>query len=485
MESNGVEEMNQLGGSGGTIQLALDALKEKKGSVDQVVDYCESSYLEPGANKREVWLRTEEYLKDALGSVVTDIEEMAINLLTFVNAQAEAVEKVTSDVVIAKTRLNRARELSAATRLLDLRRAAGETPARQKIVVLTGSERPTKCRPLPPRRRISLKEKLGGIYADEPPSSLSLASDSATLPGSAAAGLGDTGSVAETADMWGEHNSSPSSSRVGGISDLPSPSVGGGGGSPRSFKPDGSSASPAASPREAAAGGGDRASKKDRLGLAAAARKAVAPVPVPAMAPPPPARDPVVMNKRLSTKQPRPAGGAVGAPPPLVSRAKPGAAPPLLSQAGRGSSMSNVSSRLEGESKPLPPPPPPQHQPSASSLSSVPEAQTPAPPLPPPPPPPKAPSQAAASPPLPPPPPPPPPPVKQGECDDHLFFSAAVGMCRYCPSATAAAEVGSFPAATASSAECFPTAAAAAADTGFFSTATAAAAAAGAVTTPR
>ncbi|CAN0430465.1 unnamed protein product [Ectocarpus sp. 8 AP-2014] len=54
MESNGVEEMNQLGGSGGTIQLALDALKEKKGSVDQVVDYCESSYLEPGANKREV-----------------------------------------------------------------------------------------------------------------------------------------------------------------------------------------------------------------------------------------------------------------------------------------------------------------------------------------------------------------------------------------------------------------------------------------------
>lgn len=36
---------------------------------------------------RKVWLRTEEYLKDALGSVVADIEDMAINLLTFVNAQ--------------------------------------------------------------------------------------------------------------------------------------------------------------------------------------------------------------------------------------------------------------------------------------------------------------------------------------------------------------------------------------------------------------
>lgn len=36
MEENGVEYVGQLGGSGGTIQLALDALKEKKSSVDQV-----------------------------------------------------------------------------------------------------------------------------------------------------------------------------------------------------------------------------------------------------------------------------------------------------------------------------------------------------------------------------------------------------------------------------------------------------------------
>lgn len=35
-------------------------------------------------------MRTEEYLKDALGSVVTDIEDMAINLLGFVNAQVSA-----------------------------------------------------------------------------------------------------------------------------------------------------------------------------------------------------------------------------------------------------------------------------------------------------------------------------------------------------------------------------------------------------------
>lgn len=37
--------------------------------------------------RRQVWLSTEEYLKDALGSVVTDIEDMAINLLNFVSEQ--------------------------------------------------------------------------------------------------------------------------------------------------------------------------------------------------------------------------------------------------------------------------------------------------------------------------------------------------------------------------------------------------------------
>lgn len=40
----------------------------------------------------QVWLRTEEYLKDALGSVVADIEDMAVNLLTFVNEQVRSTQ---------------------------------------------------------------------------------------------------------------------------------------------------------------------------------------------------------------------------------------------------------------------------------------------------------------------------------------------------------------------------------------------------------
>ncbi|CAM9308984.1 unnamed protein product, partial [Hapterophycus canaliculatus] len=395
MEQNGVEEMMQLGGSGGTIQLALDALKEKKSSVDQMVDYCEGSYLDPDANKREVWLRTEEYLKDALGSVVIDIEDMAINLMTFVDAQADAVEKVTSDVVLAKTRLNRTREQSAATRLLALRKAAKETPARQKIVVLTGAERPTQCRPLPPRRRAPLKEKLRCIYVDEPEPLSHLSSDGGTAAG---LGTGDSSSIAETSEIWGEY--SPSSSKLG-VSDLLSPSVHGG--SPRSSKA-GLSAPRGGSPRASVGGAADGRKERDRLDIAAAARKGVAPVVVPVMAPPPPARDSVVTNKRLSSSKAIVRPGGVGAPPPLLSRVKPGAPPPLLSQAkGAGrSSQSSSSTLADGMGKPLPPPPPPAPKPSPFSVPDSAQMSAPALPVPPPPPPP--PPRSAASPPPPPPP---------------------------------------------------------------------------------
>lgn len=42
----------------------------------------------------QVWLRTEEYLKDALGSVVIDVEDMAINILMFVDAQVSYLTPV-------------------------------------------------------------------------------------------------------------------------------------------------------------------------------------------------------------------------------------------------------------------------------------------------------------------------------------------------------------------------------------------------------
>ena len=350
------------------------------------------------------------------------------------------MDKVTSDVLVAKTRLLRAREQSAATRLLSLRKVAQETPARQKIVVLTGAERPKKCRPLAPRPKISLQEKLAGIYADEP-TPLPLKLESAALAEDAS--VEDIRSAEGSIEFWGEHSplrqgaSDFNSSSANGALDSPTPR-----GRGISASSADTSLGTKGSFRENR-GGGMKKGRSDAAGSSQSS--AIAPVAAPVMAPPPPARDPVVA-KRRSLKGIRPVGSSVSAPPPLVSRAKPGAPPPLLSQASRAPAGASVKpppppppslshgSNLYGggDSRSLPPPPPPMapnpHDAEGGMNPPPPPLPRPPPPAvsgsvpqftPPPPPPPSKPASAPApQPPLPPPrtsqsqvaPPPPPPP---------------------------------------------------------------------------
>ena len=51
---------------------ALIDLRNKHGYVSQVIQYCESAYL--ANDKREIEAQTKEYMADALGAVVKDIE---------------------------------------------------------------------------------------------------------------------------------------------------------------------------------------------------------------------------------------------------------------------------------------------------------------------------------------------------------------------------------------------------------------------------
>lgn len=60
MEDTGVKYMGRLGGSQGTIQLSLDALKEKKSSVDQVRRLSDSVPIYDGVPSSTPQKRGEE-----------------------------------------------------------------------------------------------------------------------------------------------------------------------------------------------------------------------------------------------------------------------------------------------------------------------------------------------------------------------------------------------------------------------------------------
>ncbi|CAN0147074.1 unnamed protein product, partial [Discosporangium mesarthrocarpum] len=367
------ERLRRLGGPDGSLKTALDELGMRKGHVDQqVVDYCESSYVDPAGNRREVWMQTEEYLKDALGSVAADIEAVALKLTHFIDAQAAALDHAAEDLGVVKTRLQRSRDQSAAKRLLSLRARVDQPPARQKIVVLNGEERPKRCRPLAPFKRVPLAEKLDMVYKgkDEVAAAgaVTAQSNGKLSPknkkpgdggGGGLAGLGLGLGLTGLGPKNGSNRSlrelgglSLSSSRLS-VSELPSPDssplrsvarspVSPGGRSPLPFRseilgPPLGDAAPAASglPGSAGCGGGGgdraRADGADTQGMSvsggysATSTSPAATVAPPPLAPPPPARD-----SRLARKIPGPGGSRLSGPPQLLSKAKL-APPPLLS----------------------------------------------------------------------------------------------------------------------------------------------------------
>lgn len=66
--------------------LHLEKLLYKQCQIDTITTSVSGHHIFRG-KCTQTFLRTEEYLKDALESVVADIEGLASNLLTFVDAQ--------------------------------------------------------------------------------------------------------------------------------------------------------------------------------------------------------------------------------------------------------------------------------------------------------------------------------------------------------------------------------------------------------------
>ncbi len=101
--------------------------------MESVVDYCTSSYLQEGASKDSVWLETDEYLRDALQSVLQDVEVIGTAISRRIGKLASEVGNLEQAVEAISHRLELGRRWAAAENLSDLTVPVVEPPPLAKV----------------------------------------------------------------------------------------------------------------------------------------------------------------------------------------------------------------------------------------------------------------------------------------------------------------------------------------------------------------
>jgi hypothetical protein len=140
---------------------ALIDLRNKHGYVNQVIQYCETAYLT--SDKNEIEAQTKEYLTDALGAVVKDIELITSNLSAFLDLQNEAIGSLTPQLDLVKNRIALVKANHAQTRLQRTRRNVVAASPAPKKEALGEDQIATASRKLPEYKRVSLQERLKSL----------------------------------------------------------------------------------------------------------------------------------------------------------------------------------------------------------------------------------------------------------------------------------------------------------------------------------
>lgn len=132
-----MEAMRQLARA--DIPERLDELGQKHQHVDEVIAWCESSYV--SGNKKEVQAQTKEYIVDALESVTKEVEETSAKLTEFLKLQNEAIDGMTTQLEVIRERLSIAKAQNAETRLAQFRKPVPVPRRKDKIEVLSDKDR--------------------------------------------------------------------------------------------------------------------------------------------------------------------------------------------------------------------------------------------------------------------------------------------------------------------------------------------------------
>lgn len=118
---------------------SLAELGEKHKFVNEVIQWCESSYVT--GNKREVTAQTKEYIVDALETVTKEIEETCGKLSRFLELQNEAIDGVATQLEVVKERFAVSKLQNSQERLDQFRTAVAVPRRLDKIQPLTDQER--------------------------------------------------------------------------------------------------------------------------------------------------------------------------------------------------------------------------------------------------------------------------------------------------------------------------------------------------------
>ncbi|GMI37534.1 hypothetical protein TeGR_g4250 [Tetraparma gracilis] len=140
---------------------ALIDLRNKHGYVNQVIQYCETAYLTN--DKAEIEAQTKEYLTDALGAVVKDIELITTNLSAFLDLQAESIASLTPQLDLVKNRIALVKANHAQSRLQRTRRNVVASDPEPMKEALGEDEIAEASKPLPAYERVGLSERLKAL----------------------------------------------------------------------------------------------------------------------------------------------------------------------------------------------------------------------------------------------------------------------------------------------------------------------------------
>jgi len=143
------------------IPTALIDLRNKHGYVNQVIQYCETAYLTQ--DKQEIENQTKDYLSDALGAVVKDIELITSNLTGFLDVQMNALDSLAPQLDLVKNRIAQTKASHAQHRLTVTRREVEGKKPEQKKEGLKKGEESLNSKKLPPYERVPLEERMKAL----------------------------------------------------------------------------------------------------------------------------------------------------------------------------------------------------------------------------------------------------------------------------------------------------------------------------------